>query len=77
MKRYVYNNLRKFGNCFISDKELKKKGKTKILNDLRKQCFDCSIDIIDNKLYSFNNKGVLSEKDVIITLNKERRVTRE
>lgn len=76
MKRYVYNNLRKFGNCFISDKELKKKGKTKILTDLKRQGFDCSINVIDNKLYSFN-KDVLSEKDVIITLNKERRITRE
>lgn len=76
MKKYVYNNLKKFGNCFISEKELQKKGKTKILNDLRKQGFNCSIDVIDNKLYSFNN-DILSEKDVIITLNKERRVTRE
>lgn len=47
---YVYRNLGKYGNCIIGYNDLKRHGKSKILNDLKEHNFNCTIRIIGNDI---------------------------
>ncbi len=68
LDKYVYKNLNKYGNCVITMDDIKKYGKKKIINDLLKHGFKCSIriegkdrDIDDKYIGKYNEANVIVE----------------
>jgi len=69
---YVYRNLLKYGNCIIGYNDLKRHGKSKILNDLKEHNFNCTIRIIgdDRRSIVYPNLD-FNEQTVIIEVIKD------
>ena len=48
IKDYVYRNLRLYGNCVIPNSLYEKYGERLILNELKKNGYDCNIVVHEN-----------------------------
>lgn len=72
MKRYVYRNLSKYGNCYISEDTYKKLGGKKILHDLKMHGYNCNIKVIKSSCYKYEHFEPVNdnEKDIIIEVEK-------
>lgn len=70
LDNYVYENLRKFKNALISEEEYKKLGEKRILEDLKREGFDCEIYIYNhyyNELTCLTTKRMQVESvDIVI-----------
>lgn len=73
MKRYVYRNLSKYGNCYISENTYKKLGGKKILHDLKMHGYNCNIKIIPSSSMKCERFELVKddENDIIIEVEKE------
>ena len=69
LDNYVYRNLKKYKNCYISEKEINKFGKKKILEDLKENGFDCKIQVYKNEVNIYNKtftKEIKYENDYVV-----------
>lgn len=66
---YVYRNLKKYKNCYISEKTFNKFGKKRILLDLKENGFNCDIRIYKNQSDIYNKsftKEIKYDYDYIV-----------
>ena len=68
LDNYVYRNLEKYKNCYISEKTFNKLGKKRILLDLKENGFNCDIKVYKNEIDSYKSfmKEIKYENDYIL-----------
>lgn len=68
LDRYIYRNLDRYGNCLISNHLYKKLGKTKILEILKQNGYNCDLRVV--KTLEKNKIRLISDTSVIIEVKR-------
>ena len=74
LDEYVYRNLRKYGNCVISERDYRRYTKTKILADLLEHGLKCDVRIIKGKEGKINDPlrmRAYIEKTIILEVKND------
>lgn len=70
LDNYVYDNLKKYGNTIISSYDLKRHGKSKIKEDLKRHGFNCNIRTLGYDRVTGIYPVKFNERTVIIEVIK-------
>ena len=71
--KFVYRNLKMYGNAVISEEEYNRFGEVKILKHLKRKGFKCRIEIYKHKIpNAIMDKFFTDEKDIIIEVLEKR-----
>ena len=68
--KYIYRNLKRYGNCYINEKTYRKIGEKRLLDMLKRKGFPCEIIIHKNKFYDFSGVFVEDDVDIILQIIK-------
>lgn len=73
IKDYVYKNLRLYGNSLISNSTYEKYGERLILNELKKNGYDCNLKVVESVETIWIEPRVSTKKvmkDVIVEVKR-------